>query len=179
MWLIGLVLLNASELCRGAITRCRVTITSTEIAILDYMLVCQELYQYLLSMFIDEGRNYTLTKYSTTKGIKKKVESDHNPLYAKFDISYSKLKNSKKRREIFNLKNKECQELFFQDTNQGERLQKCFQSDQNFENQSRKFMKTVDDALHKSFKKIRINYGGHVSVSSPNDTVQDMIEYKT
>ena len=70
----GLVLLNASDLCTGTKTRYRVTKTSTEVAILDYMLVCQELYQHFLSLFIDEGRKYTLTKYATTKVAKKKVE---------------------------------------------------------------------------------------------------------
>ena len=174
----SLVLLNASDLCKGAITRCRVTTVNTETAILDYIIVCQELYQYFLSMFIDEGRNYTLTKYSTTKGKRKKVESDHNPMYAKFNIVYSKLKQLNKRREIFNLKNKECKERFFEHTNRGERLQNCFKSGQDFSAQSKQFMKTLDDALHKSFKKIRIKDGGNLS-SLQTDTVQDLIAYKT
>ena len=105
------------------------------------------------------------------------MESDHNPMCAKFNIVYLKLKKSNERREIFNLKNKECQNSFFENTNQGERHQNCFKSDQNFETQSRNFMKTLDDFLHKSFKKIRIKDGSHCS--SVQDTVQDMIEYKT
>ena len=39
-------------------------------------------------MFIDEERTISLTKYATTKGIKKKVESDHNVMYARFFMEY-------------------------------------------------------------------------------------------
>ena len=67
---------------------------------------------------------------------------------------------------------------FFEETNRGERLQSCFKSGQDFSAQSKKFMKTLDDALHKSFKKIRIKDGGHLS-SLQTDTVQDLIAYKT
>ena len=56
-------------------------------------------------MAIDEERNYTLTKYATTKGKKKKISSDHNPILASFNIEYEKCKSKEIRREIFNLKN--------------------------------------------------------------------------
>ena len=43
----GLKLLNADKMCTtGAITRYRVTKKSTEVAILDYVIVCQELYEF-------------------------------------------------------------------------------------------------------------------------------------
>ena len=61
-------MLNKDNKCIGAITRYRVTKNSTETAILDYVLVCDELHQYFEQMMIDEERNFTLTKYATTKG---------------------------------------------------------------------------------------------------------------
>ena len=69
----GLKLLNSDRMCKGAITRCRVTKKCTELAILDYIIVCQELYEFFQQMFIDEERSYTLTKFATTKGNQKKV----------------------------------------------------------------------------------------------------------
>ena len=156
----GLQLLNADQMCTGAITRCRVTTKNTEVAILDYVLVCQELYKYFEKMAIDEERNYTLTKFATTKGNKKKVLSDHNPMLVSFSIEYDKGKNQKVRREMFNLKNPECQSQFFEETNKGLKFQQCFKPNLSFEAKCNKFIKTLDDSLHKCFTKIRIKKGG-------------------
>ena len=108
----SLVLLNSSELCQGAITRIRVTKDTTELSILDYIIVCEKLAQFLEHMFIDEERNFSLTKYATTKGVKKIVKSDHNILYAKFFMEYKSLAWKRPRKEVFNLKNPECQAKF-------------------------------------------------------------------
>ena len=70
----SLELLNSSDLCKGAITRHRVTKNKEEKSILDYILTCKKLADFLELMFIDEERNFPLTKYSTTKGIKKDSE---------------------------------------------------------------------------------------------------------
>ena len=88
-------------------------------AILDYVLVCKQLYQFFEKMVIDEERIYTLTKYATTKGSLKKMSIDHNPLIASFNIEYEKRKNKCLRREIFNLKNHDFQLKFFEETNKG------------------------------------------------------------
>ena len=111
-------------------------------------------------MEVDEARNYTLTKFSTSKGNKKKVLSDHNPMFASFNIEYQKSKNNQDRREVFNLKNSECQSQFFEETDRGLKFQQCFGINGNFEAKCNKFMKTLDDTLHKCFKKIRIKKTG-------------------
>ena len=67
----SLVLLNVSDICQGAVTRIRVTKDVTEKSILDYILTCEKLAAFLEQMFIDEKRNFPLTKYATTKGTKK------------------------------------------------------------------------------------------------------------
>ena len=115
----GLEVLNADPMCTGAITRYRVSKKCTEVAILDYVLVCKELYQYFENMVIDEERKLTLTKYATTKENKKKISSDHNPMMANFNIEYEKMTNKENRKEIFSLKNGECQSKFFEETNKG------------------------------------------------------------
>ena len=53
-------------------------------SVLDYIVVCDKLKEYFSFMTIDEKGHYVLTKYATTKGVKKKSESDHNVLYAEF-----------------------------------------------------------------------------------------------
>ena len=116
---------------------------------MDYVLVCKELYQYFEKLVIDEERRFTLTKYATTKGKKKKITSDHNPMFANFNIEYQKIKIKEERREIFNLKNEECQSNFFEETKKGTKFQNCFSSDRSFEDKCKKFMNTLDDALRR------------------------------
>ena len=57
-------------------------------------------------MIVDEDRSSVLKKYATTKGGKKAVESDHNPLYAGFTLLYD-AKKPEVRKEVFNFKEKE------------------------------------------------------------------------
>ena len=142
------------------------------------MLVCEELYTFFETLMIDDQRKHTLTKYATTKGVKTKVISDHNPMFAKFAMNYEKSRQSAPRRKIFNLKNKECQQSFYETTSHGEKLQSCFQSNNSFENQSNKFFKSLDDTLHKCFKKIRVRKSGQ-KVSGHASDVQTLIKQKT
>ena len=65
----SLVLLNVSDICQGAVTRIRETKDVTEKSILDYILTCEKLAAFLEQMFIDEQRNFPLTKYASTKGM--------------------------------------------------------------------------------------------------------------
>ena len=172
----GLELLNADIKCRGTVTRYRVSKKSEERSILDYMLVCKELYQYFEAMIIDEERYLTLTKYATSKGSKKNIQSDHNPMFARFNIEYRKKYFKEQRMEIFNLKNSECQETFFQDTSQGIKFQDCFRQDRSFEQKCKKFQNTLNDTLHKCFKKIRITKNGNIR--GKKKVVHDLIREK-
>ena len=49
---------------------------------IDYIIVCDFLLNYLEQMYIDEPRKHVLTKYLK----RSKTASDHNILYAKFAI---------------------------------------------------------------------------------------------
>ena len=54
-------------------------------------------------MIVDEDRKFVLTKYSSTKGARKVVESDHNPLICKLVFKWNRhIKPI--RKEIFNIK---------------------------------------------------------------------------
>ena len=92
-------------MCQGVITRHRVTKENEEKAILDYMLTCDRLASFLEYLMIDDQRISPLTKYATTKGVKKVVKSDHNIMYGKFSIDYRNIIWKQPRREVFNLKN--------------------------------------------------------------------------
>ena len=84
------------------------------------------------------------------------VKSDHNPMICKFNIQYVRKPKKLKRRELFNLKNEECQTNFFNTTNSSLELQKCFTNNGNLEEESQRFFNTFDNILHKCFSKIRI-----------------------
>ena len=58
----NLVICNAADLCQGVITRHRVTVSGTERSVLDYFILCQEMFTFLSSMKIDEARAHVLAK---------------------------------------------------------------------------------------------------------------------
>ena len=58
----NLEILNNLNICKGVITRNRITKRSEENSTLDYILVCDILANYVTSMLIDEERIFTLTK---------------------------------------------------------------------------------------------------------------------
>ena len=117
----NLHILNTDELCMGAITRHRKTIAGEEKSIIDYILVCDGLRTHFEYMIIDEDRTHVLSKYCTRRGIRSEIESDHNVQFAKFTVKYQEIR-CKTIREIFNFKNTECQQKFFEVTENSSKL---------------------------------------------------------
>ena len=72
-----LIVVNGSSLCEGLITRKRITVLRKEESILDFFIVCRDMFKRIIEMKIDEDWKHILTKYSTTKGRKSTKESDH------------------------------------------------------------------------------------------------------
>ena len=70
-------------------------------------------------------------------------------------LTYNKKKTQIKR-ECFNFKNKEEQQKYFNLTSETKKFSSCFQNEESFENNSNKFFKTLNDAFHTCFKKMRI-----------------------
>ena len=83
-----LVLVNATDVCNGTITRQRKTLKKTETSVLDYFIVCRKLFEMIKEMIIDEDRKFVLTKYTSKKGEQKTVKTDHNPMWCRFDIPW-------------------------------------------------------------------------------------------
>ena len=151
----NLVCLNSDPRCEGTITRFRRTVNGTENAVLDYLIVSSQLSSLLGEMIVDEKRCFTLTKFATKTGSKVKKESDHNPIFARFNI---KLANNSKqdRREIFDFKDQEAQKVFKELSDNSEQLNNCFKSDKSPPEEAGRFFKVLNNLFHRSFKKIRI-----------------------
>ena len=74
----NLVIANALDICK------------IEKSAIDYVIICRELYKYLIGMNIDEERFHVLTNYRRNKSTKKSITSDHNILYCNFSLSFSR-----------------------------------------------------------------------------------------
>ena len=159
---LNLIIVNATEKCSGTITRIRKTKSkktqkvNIERSVLDYFIVCQKFYELILELKIDEERLHVLTKYASRKGVGKKVETDHNPLICKVDLSWKQVKADKKRNEIIHLKSIEGQQKFYDLTSNTKALSQCFESDKSFQNQAKQWGKTLTHLVHNSFPVIRI-----------------------
>ena len=151
----NLFLVNASDLCKGKITRQRDAAGRLDISILDYVIVSEELINHLEDMVIDEERIYVLTKYASTKGVQKKVESDHNILFAKFNIEVQSDKR-KERIEVFEFKNLDSQMLYFEETNSIQNFRTVFSSEVSVEQNAKRILQKMNNTFQKCFKKIRI-----------------------
>ena len=76
-------------------------------------------------MEVDDKRRHVLTKYSSKKGHRVVVESDHNILFASFNITYKKSTLIVKR-EVFNFKDKTSQSKFHDLTENTTAFSSCF-----------------------------------------------------
>ena len=102
---------------------------------------------------IDEERLFTLTKYSTTKGMIKKCLSDHNILFTSFDLSYGKQVKHAIKREQFNLNNTECQELFKTLTDETTKFTDILKNKEAFKLQALKFQRCLNKQYIFALKK--------------------------
>ena len=105
-------------------------------------------------MIIDERRDYCLANFAQLKKNKRVIETDHNGLI--LDLSHKFCKRNPDRQEVFNLKNKACQEAFRDETEINKDLLECFESDMPFEVQIKNWEKMFNSILHKCFRKVRI-----------------------
>jgi hypothetical protein len=103
-------------------------------------------------VIIDEDKLFVLSNYSKVKG---KKDSDHNTLISKFSLTITSKKPP--REEYFNFKDKECQEIFFNETNYTSAFSACFENEKDIKEQGQAWFKTLNKFFHKSFKKVRFN----------------------
>ena len=150
-----LVVGNGASICKGTITRRRVTRNRTEQSVIDVVLFSADMFDSLVSIEVDEARKYVLTKVVNTKKGPKVQESDHNPIVTEFKLQ---LKVSKKedKLELYNLKNRECQIKFKEYTTNTNMLSTVFDADEDVNVLTNRFLKKLDRCIATNFKKIRM-----------------------
>ena len=169
----NLTILNTHDLCRGVITRERITVNNIERSIIDYIIVCEEMKQFLEEMFIDEDRIHVLTRYG-----KNKVKSDHNILFSKFSIQFES-KPKILRKEFFNLKDKAGQADFLRETSDTESLYTCFSQNRTFPHNANIFYRKLNGCIRKCFKKVRVVKGGKICQKDGSNPIIENIKQKT
>ena len=60
----NLVVVNGSDSCDGIITRQRDTVGRSEKSVIDFFIVCQNFFQLIKKMKVDEQKKYSLCSYS-------------------------------------------------------------------------------------------------------------------
>ena len=150
-----LILVNGTDKCHGGIIRIRNKNGKIDKSVLDYFIMCQNFYSLVISMNIDEDRKLVLTKCSKYKGATKLVKSDHNILSLEVKCVWSR-SIQKRRKEIFNLRNKNCQEKFFEDTSKTTMLTNSL-INKNVVDGGKSWLKSLNTIIHRNFKKIRIS----------------------
>ena len=150
----SLVVVNATDKCYGLITRMRVKGRVTEKSVIDYFIVCQELYNLVISMVVDEAQNHVLMRYYKDKGLTKVVKSDHNVLILEISCPWD-VKVKSQRTEIFNLRNKKYQQEFFSNTSSSNVLSRSLEN-RNVVTGGKFWLKSLKKIIIKSFRKIRI-----------------------
>ena len=127
-----LTVANGLKLCEGTITRKRVTTQRTEESAISFVLVSEDLVNKIESIIIDEKRENVLTRISKTKGGSETKESDHNVIKTSFKLPWNK-SEAVRQEAVFNLKNKECQKLFKEETSNNNKLSKVFDEEEDID----------------------------------------------
>ena len=119
------------------------------------VIVSSDIVEHIEKMHIDEGRSNVLTSLTNTNKGVVKHESDHNSITTQFKINWTK-KDKLKRIKIFNFRDKIGQEKFKIMTNNSTKLSSVFDTQDDIELQSKKFLKELSKILHQCFTKIRV-----------------------
>ena len=151
----SLVIVNSTDKCTGVITLKGVKAGRAEQSVLDYFIACQDFYSLCHSLLIDEDRKHTLARFYKHKNITKVIKTDHNPLIMTVNCPWD-VKVSQPRTEIFNLRNKTCQEQFYRNTSNTGTLSSSL-AGRDVVTGGKNWLKRLKTISHGSFKKIRLS----------------------
>ena len=150
----SLIVVNALHLCEGMITRTREFESRIEEAVLDFFIINERMLPFVKKMIIDEERNYPLSNFAQIKKNGKVIETDHNGLILELKMQVNLQKPD--RVELFNMRNKVCQEAFKEETDNNTKLLECFSNDLPVKTQCSRWFRTLNNILHKCFRKVRV-----------------------
>ena len=153
-----LIVVNATHICEGIITRYRKTVNGEEESVLDHFIVCRDMFKLVKNMKIDEIGQYSLTKYSNKTGEKSYAkESDHRTIIIELNLAWPPETKHEERVEIFDYKNSTNFERFVQNTEANKDLENCFKNDEeDLEKSAIRWLKVLKNIIKTSFNKIRI-----------------------
>ena len=152
----ALIVANGSEKCKGLITRERSTKERTERSCIDIVMFSNDLKKHFKYLHIDDARKHVLTRITKTKKGVVIKESDHNVLITEFTCELNSTDTNRKV-EVYNLKNVECQKKFKSYTSNTKMLSSIFDSEDNINILTQRFIKKLDGCIKTNFKKVRIN----------------------
>ena len=76
------------EDARWHITREQKVENKIEKSVIDYIVVCENMLNYILEVSVDDARTDVLPRYIKTRDSTRVVQSDHNILFSKFKIAF-------------------------------------------------------------------------------------------
>ena len=153
----NLCIINNSDKCQGGpITRRRKlkNRVDPEESCIDFIITSTDLENELESALIDSNQLYTLTKFTTTKGIPSIKKSDHYTLAANFSVKWTEKKQE--RVEFFKLRDAVGLSKFHKVTSKCQALIQCVQPNVPLEEACSNWYKGIRKLLFVCFKKIRI-----------------------
>ena len=100
-------------------------------------------------MLVDEERKYVLSRFYKSKKETTIVASDHNILVLDIILKWSQ-KIVMERKEIYNLRNEECQQVFKNNTSNNKNLIQLLRN-QNIATSGKKWLKKLKHNVAKSF----------------------------
>ena len=124
----NLIVVNSTDKCFGLITRFKETKLGEERSVIDFFIVCDELFQRVVKMEVDEKRQHVLTKFRKYKNKSVVTESDHNILILSLKFRWSS-KLQIKQKEIYNLKDESGLDAFRENTSHCSNLTKLVQTE--------------------------------------------------
>ena len=139
---------------RGIITRQKTTVNGIEKSAIDLVLISNTLAEHLESIHTDEERNHVLTKNIKVGKVIKHIESDHNIINTKLNISWCRSENPVV--EVFKYKDVEAQKYFKEETTKTTELTRIAKMNKPIEVVTNKFIKRIKGFVHKCFKKVKI-----------------------
>ena len=149
-----ITVVNALPLCKGLVTRKRISKGKHEESVLDFFLVCHRVLPYVSNMVIDESKEHILTNYQSARYGGSAKDSDHFTQY--MDINLKIISEKPERIEFFNFKDEKSQQIFQKLTSETEVFTKCFQDNASLDVQVENWRKALNSHCKKAFKKIRI-----------------------
>ena len=168
----NLILGNGNIRCTGTITRKRVTKDRIEQSVIDIVMFSSDLQEYLVAVSIDEERKHILSKISKTKKGVKVKESDHNTILTEFNLKVI-ANQPKEKIEVYNLKNKDCQNAFKEYTSKTNMLSSIFdKGDDNIDNLTDRLLKKINGCVAASFKKRRVVVNKNTKVETLYDRMR-------